>query len=160
MLDKSFFWLSSTNSVFLLNCITHMWRELHHICFLTTKSATVIKLWFHISFEKMRRLVTNFNVSHFTSQHKRLHMHGFRHIVSYTFFWYTVHCTLMAKHAVCSVIKWLIAPWLCSTSSRFKAYLSFLLCPWVRHFMAFSSAWRSWPAVLNFSHISKKLKNK
>ena len=32
-----------------------------------------------------------------------------------------------------------------------------LLCPWERHFTAFSLAWRSWQAVLNFSHIFIKL---
>ena len=28
-----------------------------------------------------------------------------------------------------------------------------LLCPWERHSMAFSPAWWSWQAVINFSHI-------
>ena len=32
-----------------------------------------------------------------------------------------------------------------------------LLCPWERHFTAHSSAWWSWQAVLNYSHISIKL---
>ena len=30
-----------------------------------------------------------------------------------------------------------------------------LLCPWERHFMAFSPAWWSWRAVLSFIHIAK-----
>ena len=32
-----------------------------------------------------------------------------------------------------------------------------LLCPWEIHFMALSSAWWFWQAVLNFNHISIKL---
>ena len=32
-----------------------------------------------------------------------------------------------------------------------------LLFPWKRHFTAHFSAWWSWQAVLNFSHISIKL---
>ena len=32
-----------------------------------------------------------------------------------------------------------------------------LLCPWERHFTAYSPAWWSWQAVLNYSHISIKL---
>ena len=32
-----------------------------------------------------------------------------------------------------------------------------LLCPWERHFMAFSPAWWSWQAVLNYRNISTKL---
>ena len=32
-------------------------------------------------------------------------------------------------------------------------------CPWERHFTALSLAWWSWQAVLNYSHISIKLKN-
>ena len=31
-----------------------------------------------------------------------------------------------------------------------------LLRPWERHFITLSPAWRSWQAVVNFSHISKK----
>ena len=35
-----------------------------------------------------------------------------------------------------------------------------LLCPWERHFMVSSSAGWSWQAdILNFNHISIKLKN-
>ena len=36
---------------------------------------------------------------------------------------------------------------------------AFVLCPWERYFMALSPAWWSWQAVINFSHISMKLKN-
>ena len=32
-----------------------------------------------------------------------------------------------------------------------------LLCPWERHFTAYSPAWWSWQAVLNYSHIFIKL---
>ena len=38
-----------------------------------------------------------------------------------------------------------------------KPTRAILLCPWKRHFMAFSPAWWSWQAVLNYSHISIKL---
>ena len=31
------------------------------------------------------------------------------------------------------------------------------LCPWERHFTAYSPAWWSWQAVLNYSHIFIKL---
>ena len=34
-----------------------------------------------------------------------------------------------------------------------------LLRLWKRHFLALSPAWWSWQAVLNFSDISKKIKN-
>ena len=33
------------------------------------------------------------------------------------------------------------------------------LCHWERHFTELSHAWWSWQAVLNFSYISKELKN-
>ena len=39
-----------------------------------------------------------------------------------------------------------------------KPTRAILLCPWERHFTALSPACRSWQAVLNFSHISKKTK--
>ena len=35
-----------------------------------------------------------------------------------------------------------------------KPTCAFLLCPWERHFRALSPAWRSWQAILNYSHIS------
>ena len=38
-----------------------------------------------------------------------------------------------------------------------KPTRSILLSPWERHFTAFSPAWWSWQAVLNYSHISIKL---
>ena len=41
-----------------------------------------------------------------------------------------------------------------------KSILAILLSPWETHFTTFSSAWRSWQAILNYSHISMKLKNK
>ena len=34
-----------------------------------------------------------------------------------------------------------------------KPTSAILLCPWERRFTALSSAWWSWQAVLNFSHI-------
>ena len=40
-----------------------------------------------------------------------------------------------------------------------KPTRAILLYPWERHFTALSFAWRSWQAVLNFSHISVKAKN-
>ena len=41
-----------------------------------------------------------------------------------------------------------------------KPTRAILLCPGQRHFMPLSPAWWSWQAVLNFSHISIKLKIK
>ena len=38
-----------------------------------------------------------------------------------------------------------------------KPTCAILLCPWERHITAFSPAWWSWQAVLNYSHISTKL---
>ena len=38
-----------------------------------------------------------------------------------------------------------------------KPTCTILLCPWERHFTAYSPAWWSWQAVLNYSHISIKL---
>ena len=38
-----------------------------------------------------------------------------------------------------------------------KPICAILLCSWERHFTAFSPAWWSWQAVLNFSNISTKL---
>ena len=39
-----------------------------------------------------------------------------------------------------------------------KPTRAILLYPWERHFTAYSPAWWSWQAVLNYSHISIKLK--
>ena len=38
-----------------------------------------------------------------------------------------------------------------------KPTCAILLCPWERHFTAFFTAWWSWQAALNYSHISIKL---
>ena len=38
-----------------------------------------------------------------------------------------------------------------------KPTRAILLCPWQRHFTAYSPARWSWQAVLNYSHISIKL---
>ena len=38
-----------------------------------------------------------------------------------------------------------------------KPIRAILLCPRERHFMVLSPDWRSWQAVLNYSHISIKL---
>ena len=38
-----------------------------------------------------------------------------------------------------------------------KPTRAILLCPWERHFTAYSPAWWSWQAVLNYSHISINL---
>ena len=38
-----------------------------------------------------------------------------------------------------------------------KPTCAILLYPWERQFTAHSPAWRSWKAVLNYSHISIKL---
>ena len=40
-----------------------------------------------------------------------------------------------------------------------KPTRAILLCAWERHFTTLSPVWWSWQVVLNFSHISKKLKN-
>ena len=40
-----------------------------------------------------------------------------------------------------------------------KSTRAILLCPWERHFTALFPAWRSRREVLNFSHISIKLKS-
>ena len=57
-----------------------------------------------------------------------------------------------------SVVEWLK----CCDCNRHglgsKPTCAILFCPWERHFAALSPAWRSWQAVLNFSHISIKLK--
>ena len=39
-----------------------------------------------------------------------------------------------------------------------KPTRTILLCPCERHFTSLYPAWRCWQAVLNFSHISIKLK--
>ena len=41
-----------------------------------------------------------------------------------------------------------------------KPTCAILLCSWERHFAAIFPPWQSWQAVLTFSHISIKLKNK
>ena len=47
----------------------------------------------------------------------------------------------------------------CDQHSRgSKPIRAILLCPWERHFSTLTPAWWSWQAVLNFSHISIKLK--
>ena len=38
-----------------------------------------------------------------------------------------------------------------------KPTRAILLCSWERHFTAYSLAWWSWQAVLNYNHISIKL---
>ena len=38
-----------------------------------------------------------------------------------------------------------------------KPTRTILLCPWQRHFTAYSPIWWSWQAVPNFNHISIKL---
>ena len=38
-----------------------------------------------------------------------------------------------------------------------KPTRAILMCPWERYFMAHPSAWWSWQAVLNYSHVSIKL---
>ena len=58
---------------------------------------------------------------------------------------------------VASVVEWLERRDCDGLGSKLTSTI--LLCPWKRHFTAFSSAWWSWQAVLHFSHISIKLKN-
>ena len=40
-----------------------------------------------------------------------------------------------------------------------KSTRAIQLCPWERHFITLSPAWRSRQALLTFSHICKNLKN-
>ena len=55
------------------------------------------------------------------------------------------------------MVKWLRCRACDQHSLSSKPTCAILLCPWERHFMAYSLAWWSWQAVLNYSHISIKL---
>ena len=54
-------------------------------------------------------------------------------------------------------MKWLKRQASDQHSISSKPTRAILLCPWERHFTAYSPAWWSWQAVLNYSHISIKL---
>ena len=57
-----------------------------------------------------------------------------------------------------SMVEWFVR-WDCDQYAfGLKSTRTILLCPWERHFTALSPAWWSWQAVLNFGHISIKLK--
>ena len=56
-----------------------------------------------------------------------------------------------------SVVEWLKRRAHAQHSLGSKLTCTILLCPWERHFMTHPSAWWSWQAVLNYSHISIKL---
>ena len=56
-----------------------------------------------------------------------------------------------------SVVKWLKRRTSDQRGLGSKPNHAILLCPWERHFTAFSPAWWSWKTVLNYSHISIKL---
>ena len=56
-----------------------------------------------------------------------------------------------------SVVEWLKRRACDQHGLDSKPTRAILLSPWERHFTAFSPAWWSWQAVLNYSHISIKL---
>ena len=56
-----------------------------------------------------------------------------------------------------SVVQWLKRRARDQHGLGSKPTRAILLYPWERHFKAHSSAWWSWQAVLNYSHISIKL---
>ena len=62
------------------------------------------------------------------------------------------------KLFVGSVIEWLERCDCDRLGIGSKPFRAIWLCPWERHFTALSPAWWSWQVVLNFSHISIKLK--
>ena len=58
-----------------------------------------------------------------------------------------------------SVVEWLERRDCDGHGLGAKPTRAILLCPWERHLTGLSPTWWSWKAVLNFSHISIKLKN-
>ena len=56
-----------------------------------------------------------------------------------------------------SVVEWLKRRTRDQHDLGSKHTRAILLCPWERHFTAYSPAWWPWQAVLNYSHISIKL---
>ena len=58
---------------------------------------------------------------------------------------------------VSSVVEWLKRRASEQHGLGSKPTRAILLCPWESHFTAYSSAWWSWQAVLNYSHISINL---
>ena len=56
-----------------------------------------------------------------------------------------------------SVVEWLKRRTRDQQGLGSKPTRAILLCLWESHFTAHSSAWWSWQAVLNYSHISIKL---
>ena len=63
----------------------------------------------------------------------------------------------MEIKALGSVVEWLKHRARDQHSLGPKPIRAILLCPWERHFTAYSLAWWSWQAVLNYSHIFIKL---
>ena len=63
----------------------------------------------------------------------------------------------LPAHKLSSVVEWLKRRTHNQHGLGSKPTRAILLCPWERHFTAHSPAWRSWQAVLNYSHISIKL---
>ena len=66
-------------------------------------------------------------------------------------------CFGLISNIVGGVIEWLKHHAHDQHGLGLKPSHTILLCPWERHFTAFSPAWWSWQAVLNLSHISIKL---
>ena len=64
---------------------------------------------------------------------------------------------IVNRRKVGSVVEWLKHRTDDQHGLGSKPTRAILLCPWERHFTAFSPAWWSWQAVLNYSHISIKL---
>ena len=57
------------------------------------------------------------------------------------------------NYVIGSMVEWL-NQWACDQHCLgSKPTCAILLCAWKRHFMAYSPAWWSWQAVLNYSHI-------
>ena len=56
-----------------------------------------------------------------------------------------------------SVVEWLKRQARDQNGLGSKSTRAILLCPWERYFTAYSPAWWSWQAVLNYSYISIKL---
>ena len=58
------------------------------------------------------------------------------------------------RFEVGSVVEWL-ERWACEHHGLgSKPTRAIVLCPWERHLTAYSPAWWSWQAVLNYNHIS------
>ena len=67
------------------------------------------------------------------------------------------YCSFLWQKSLSCVVEWLRHHDCDLTWSWFKTTCTILLCPWKRDFTVLFSAWWSWQAVLNYSHISIKL---